>query len=300
MPTSYFDQFFIIDPFAPPPAGTVLNENFWEAIDQNDNGFLQRNGNDSINGFDITRVYPGDTITVTMNGVTQTISGTTFYLAGHPPIFTPTDGTNLDQAVFQSSTFVTGAGSFPVGDFGPPCFTAGTLIETDRGLTPVEKIGRGDLVRTLDAGFQRVLWSGHSVLDGRDDNSAVVFKAGAIGNDRPLRVSPQHRILVQGWQAELLLGEPEVLVPAKFLVDGKSVFREAKPQIAYYHLLLGRHHLIQSEGTWTESFFPGHQIMSGDPLMAWEIRQAIGDPALYGDTARPTVGARSGRALVAA
>ena len=93
MPTSYFDQFFILDPAAPPAPGTVLNKSFFEIIDQNNNGLIQRNGADSVNGFDITRVWPGDTITVTMNGVTTTITGTTFYLNGHPPVFTPTDGT---------------------------------------------------------------------------------------------------------------------------------------------------------------------------------------------------------------
>ena len=56
MPTSYFDQFFILDPAAPPAPGTVLNKSFFEIIDQNNNGLIQRNGADSVNGFDIIRV----------------------------------------------------------------------------------------------------------------------------------------------------------------------------------------------------------------------------------------------------
>ena len=119
MPTTYTDQFYQIDPSAPPAPGTVLTQQFLNAVDQNDNNFLSRNGNDSIDGSDITNVYPGDTITVVMNGATVTITGTTFYHADGRVLFTPIDGTNLDPATFVSSTFVTTQAAMPVGNLGP-------------------------------------------------------------------------------------------------------------------------------------------------------------------------------------
>ena len=51
----------------------------------------------------------------------------------------------------------------------------------------------------------------------------VVFAAGAIGNDRELAVSPQHRMLVSGPMAEALYGESEVMVPAKSLINDSTI-----------------------------------------------------------------------------
>ena len=289
MPTSYFDQFFILDPAAPPAPGTVLNKSFFEIIDQNNNGLIQRNGADSVNGFDITRVWPGDTITVTMNGVTTTITGTTFYLNGHPPVFTPTDGTNLDNAVFQSSTFVTGQGSLPVGNLGPPCFAAGTLILTNKGPVPVQDLRPGDKVKTRDAGHQPILWFGATQVNAQDEHAPIVFQPGAIGNDRSLRVSPQHKMLVCGWQAELAMGVTEVFVAAKHLVNGTTITRAPQRNMSYFHILLPRHHVIQAEGCWSESFYPGEHILAQDPEMDRQIAAVIGDDRLYGPTARPVV-----------
>lgn len=42
-----------------------------------------------------------------------------------------------------------------------PCFTAGTRLETARGLLQVERLRIGDRVQTLDNGLQPVTWVGH-------------------------------------------------------------------------------------------------------------------------------------------
>jgi hypothetical protein len=59
---------------------------------------------------------------------------------------------------------------------------------------------------------------GRSDLRADAKHAPVRFEAGAIGNTEAFDVSPQHRIHVGGWQAELNFGQPEVLVSAVHLV----------------------------------------------------------------------------------
>jgi hypothetical protein len=83
-----------------------------------------------------------------------------------------------------------------------PCYVEGTLIRTDWGLRPIEMIGTGDLVETLDAGLQPVLWAGAVAvpLDRLAADPAcrpVRIAAHAFGPDCPARdllVSRQHRL----------------------------------------------------------------------------------------------------------
>ena len=69
MPFSFYDQFFLIDPAAPPGVGSLLDVNYFQVTDENDNGKIHKSGDDSIDGSDIIWVSNGDTITVVMGGV---------------------------------------------------------------------------------------------------------------------------------------------------------------------------------------------------------------------------------------
>jgi len=260
VPTTYTDQFYVIDPGSPPGPGTNLTAQNFDFVDADDNGFIQPNVGDTANGAEVTSVWVDDTITVTMNGTTQTITGVTFYLDGQPAIFTPTDGTILSDAVFQSSTYVVQSTEIDVGDFGPPCFTPGTLIETDQGLRAIETLKPGDLVMTRDNGFQPLLWMSSRTVPGRGQFAPVVFAPGAIGNPEELTVSPQHRMLIIGWQAELFFGVDEVLVPAKHLVNGNTIRQVETSEVTYIHLLLADHEIVMAGGVPSESYFLGHAL----------------------------------------
>src|SRR5690606_28950852 len=48
------------------------------------------------------------------------------------------------------------------------CFTLGTLIETNEGNKPIEELVRGDLIATLDDGYQPIRWIGHTARDAID------------------------------------------------------------------------------------------------------------------------------------
>ncbi|MGV6847741.1 MAG: Hint domain-containing protein [Marinibacterium sp.] len=303
MPTTYTDQFFVIDPGNPPAAGTNLTVTNLSFVDGNDNGFINPNdAGDTANGADVTRVWVGDTITVNMNGSTVTITGVTFYLNGQPAIFTPTDGTVLSNATFVSSTYVLSSTQIDVGSFGPPCFTAGTLIDTPDGPRKVEDLRPGDLVNTVDHGPQPVRWSGARQVTADGDYAPVRIAAGAFGNTRSLWVSPQHRILIGGWQSELLFGEPEVLVAAKHLVNGTTVTRHPLARVSYVHILFDRHELVRAEGAVSESFFPGESMLRRDvalraEMLAFFPELANGNFDSLPGSVRPVISRREAEAL---
>lgn len=137
------------------------------------------------------------------------------------------------------------------------CFAAGTLIETPGGPRFVESLHEGDAVNTLDDGPQPILWIGHVRVPGDGVNTPIRIKRGALGNIRDLWVSPNHRMLMRGSKAELLFGEDEVLVAAKHLVNGTTIFPEPRPVVEYWHFLCEAHQVVFAEGCATETLYPG-------------------------------------------
>lgn len=256
MATSYTDQFFVIDPGNPPKAAVQLNVQTSQFTDSTDDGIIGQGGHDTFEGHTIYAVWEGDTITVDIPGEgLVTVTGVTFYMYGHAPVFTPTDGTVLQDATFVSSTYVTVKTQLDLNDLAPACFTPGTLIDTIVGPVPVEQIGLGDLVQTADDGFQPVRWLGRRTVAAVGRFAPVCIRRGVLGNTRDLWISPQHRILIQGWAAELYAGQSGVLVPALHLVDGVGVRQQSGGHVTYLHLGFGRHVLVRSEGIWSESHF---------------------------------------------
>ncbi|MCX7646683.1 MAG: Hint domain-containing protein, partial [Rhodobacteraceae bacterium] len=187
--------------------------------------------------------------------------------------YTNTDPANLAGIV----TFIDRLTGDPIGTmtFGEfeeiiPCFTAGTLIATPDGPVPVEALRPGDLVLTRDNGAQAVRWIGTRHLSAAEltlqpQFRPITFAAGSLGAGMPLRdltVSPQHRMLVQSTEAEMLFGETEVLVPARHFVGRPGVsVRMPEGGVTYVHLLLDAHEILLSEGAWSESFQPGDHVV---------------------------------------
>lgn len=255
MPTTYTDQALggDFDPGSPgtlPTTATVIGLTL---LDSDDDGFIEANGADQVNGSNVTNVWEGDTVTI--DGVT--ITGTTFYTADGGRYFTPTDGSVLTPGTITSTTFVTTSTQFDVNDLGPPCFAAGTLIATPDGPRLVEDIACGDLVLTRDHGAQPVRWKGQRCVTGRGKFAPVRIRKGALGNTRDLRVSPQHRMLVSDWRAQYFLGKEAVFCPAIQLINGDSIQRDPCDQVTYVHLMFDQHEVIYGEGAESESFLVG-------------------------------------------
>lgn len=104
------------------------------------------------------------------------------------------------------------------------CFTPGTRIATPHGVRAIETLAVGEQVVTRDHGLQPIRWIGARQVPALGCFAPVHLRAGTLtGQDRDLLVSPQHRLLFQGYRAELLFGTTEVLVAAKHLIDGRAV-----------------------------------------------------------------------------
>uniref|UniRef100_UPI0038928519 Ig-like domain-containing protein n=1 Tax=Pseudooceanicola sp. MF1-13 TaxID=3379095 RepID=UPI0038928519 len=152
-----------------------------------------------------------------------------------------------------------------------PCFTPGTLIATPKGEVLVETLREGDRVITRDNGIQEIRWTGHKDLMGRDflqqeHLKPVLIQKGSLGYGLPERdmlVSPNHRVLVNNDKTALYFEEREVLVAAKHLTGLAGVNRVDTMRTQYIHFMFDQHEVVLSDGSWTESFQPGHQTLDG-------------------------------------
>ena len=176
------------------------------------------------------------------------------------------------------------------------CFHKGTRIETKSGARLIEDLQIGDLVRTLDHGFQPIRWIGSTSCYAHGDFAPILIRKGALGNSQDLTVSPNHRMMLTDWRAELLFGAPEILVPARALVNDNSIMQVSGGKAKYFHMMFDQHEIVFSEGIASESFFPDAETltMAEDEARA-EILCLFPELSIntmsYGLTARSTLGA---------
>lgn len=147
-------------------------------------------------------------------------------------------------------------------NIGIPCFTRGVMIATPAGEVAVEDLKVGDLVETRDHGAQSIRWIGKRTMPAVGSFAPITIKSGALDNDRDLTVSPQHRMLIEGWKAEVMFAEDEVLVAAKHLTNGDTIFRSEGGEVEYFHILFDQHEIVMSNGAPSESFHPGEVTLS--------------------------------------
>ena len=180
------------------------------------------------------------------------------------------------------------------------CFAAGTMIDTADGERPINALMVGDLVRTADHDYQPIRWIGSSKVAATGSVAPILIKAGALGNTRDLKVSPQHRLLLGGWEAEILFGDAEVLVAAKHLVNDSTILRVEGGEVEYFQMLFDTHEIVFAEGAPSESFHAGEV---GYGALAEEARAEIltlfpelqmGDFGKYGTSSRCTLKANEG------
>ena len=173
------------------------------------------------------------------------------------------------------------------------CFARGTLIETETGPRRVESLRTGDRILTVDNGYQPIRWIGCSHVPAQGRLAPIRINTGTLGNTRPLVVSPHHRLLISGWRAELLFGEPEVLVAAKALVNDHSILRQEGGHVDYFHVLFDQPELIYAEGAVAESLFLGKEsLMALSEEAREEIETLFPELAETGNVAHLTTARR--------
>lgn len=222
---------------------------------------------------------------ITINGGTETIKTFQLTIDGTVRSFVMNDSSHNLPGVGVGTSFTLDSyatyTSVPYKDFA--CFARGARIRTDCGDIAVEDLKLGDLVETMDNGFQPIRWIGSSKLSIRDlitlpHMRPITIAPGSLGPNLPeneLRLSPQHRVLLSGWSVQLNFGLDEIFAPAKSIIGraGVSVDQNCR-DVEYFHFMFDNHEVVFSEGLPTESFLVGDTIRNGmDKDQLAEIEQ---------------------------
>lgn len=187
------------------------------------------------------------------------------------------------------------------------CFASETLIATAGGEIAAGDLRLGDLVETLDHGFQPIIWIGRRKIriNNRSGPSTPIVIQPNEATDgklsRNVIVSAQHRLLLR--DADGI----EKLAPAIAFLKTQGVRRmRGRREIEYTSLLFAQHEILNVSGLAAESFFPGPQgfrLLGGREVL--EVRRALATHSIAGSgqemlPARPFLGGSSGRRALAA
>lgn len=175
-------------------------------------------------------------------------------------------GDSIQRAPDGGGIFVNNLGETPGAQ--NVCFVAGTCITTENGDVCVEGLRVGDMVLTMDHGYQPIRWIGASPVSVAKQLEypglrPICFLKGALGRNLPnqvLFVSRQHCMMVSSVLAERSGGSREVLVPANKMLVLESCQVDPKVRnITYFHLLFDEHEIIFANGAPTESLYLGSE-----------------------------------------
>lgn len=196
--------------------------------------------------------------TYTLDLVPVGVDGTVLYLLSDlPPAGTGLRVTNLELVGTGD-----GSNATPYTSLAKyPCFAPGSLIETAQGWRVVEALQKGDLVRTRDAGFQPILWTGGAQVGwhSTSPHRPVTLDGGA--GFGPLTLSAQHRVLLTGPELRAQFGLTEALAPVAGLDEGAVGVGLQR----WHHILLDAHHVIRANGLWVESLLATAKALSWLP-----------------------------------
>ena len=158
------------------------------------------------------------------------------------------------------------AGARVLAQLACTSFTPGTHVLCAGGAqVKIEELRLGDPVMTRDHGVQKVCWIGQQTVRATGENAPVIVAAGALNNVRELTLSSNHRLFMYQRENRLGGGQPELMVRAKFLVNGDTIVRSEGGFIDYFQLLFDRHEIIYVEGIAAESLLAEPRIRCAMP-----------------------------------
>lgn len=303
----------------------TLNSASWQpiSITDSDSNFEDNDGTQQLNGAQTIdgTIYASGTTLEAEYGFTVSDGVDTWTLVGFN-----VNNSSPSYGTVEGLAFIGGPGGFPpVGtpltvtstfegpDFAaadyatPVCLVAGTLVQTRAGSVPIEQIEPGDLVMTRDNGWQPVRWTGARHVRAEGRFAPVRFAPGVLGNDNALMVSQQHRVLLEGWRAELICGTCQTLATAVHLINDDTVRLMPGGTVCYVHLLFDSHEVIRTNGCWTESLYPGDETLKAllpaaraEVLALFPELEPVNAEAEYGALAHPQATRREAMLLAQA
>ena len=149
------------------------------------------------------------------------------------------------------------------------CFCAGTMLATQGGEVPVERLAVGDRVLTASRAVRSIVWIGVGrVLAARGRRSAatpVIVRKGALADNVPhhdLRVTKGHALWLDG-----------ALIPVEFLVNHRSILWDDRAQeVALYHVELDSHDVLLANGAPAESYRDdGNRWLFHNANSGWDL-----------------------------
>ena len=196
------------------------------------------------------------------------------------------------------------------------CFSKGTFIRTPDGQLKVEDLRVGDMVTTL-SGASKLRWIGVRKISTTEMREKPHFQPIKISKDAfgpaqpacDLLVSPNHRILMSGWQVELNFATDSMLCAAKYLVNETTVSVDHSTSSAeYYHLMFDTHEIVFSNDLPSESILAGAMAAyPGAAAAEYEFKELFGVAARMSTHMKPAAfptlkryEARIARSLLAA
>ena len=157
-------------------------------------------------------------------------------------------------------------------------FARGTHITMASGEQRlIEDLRPGDRVLTRDDGPQEIRWIGQTTLRASGEQAPIVIKAGTLHNANDLLVSPDHRLFIYQRADVLGAGRAEVLVRARHLVNGVTVYSQEGGFIDYFQILFDRHQIIYAEGIADETLLLDKRTQPALPAdLAEALAQKLG------------------------
>lgn len=133
---------------------------------------------------------------------------------------------------------------------GQICYLAGTEIDTPAGKVKVEDISAGDKIFIIDGGIKKeesVVWAGSKKINARSESDyPIVIKKSAISDEVPykdLYVTQEHCLYIEGR-----------FIPARMLVNNRSIILEKRDEFEIYHVETENHSVILSDGLESETY----------------------------------------------
>lgn len=252
---------------------TVINEFVVDIIDND--AVLEDPDSDATTQLDVSAIpnFVGDSTdfqvfeTYTGDVAGQTVTFTLLQFSGQQYVILTEGSVDVGDTITGTNNNIVGADPVNYADLPDfVCFAAGSMVRTPKGRRAIETLSVGDLVCVGGGRAEPIKWIGRrrlsaEELEDKPHLRPVRIRSDALDKAIPRRdvvVSPQHRICISDARAGLMFWSTDVLIPAHMLVDGQRISVEPEGLgVEYIHILFEQHELVDVEGLWSESFYPG-------------------------------------------